>query len=292
MREDPQWTTFLQWALPQLHLRWPGFRKVRTQVRKRVQRRIRSLHLAGPGAYRRFLLAHPEEWLLLDTLCRITISRFYRDRGVQELLADRIIPGLANRARQTGNAHLRIWSAGCSSGEEPYTLVLLWAMQLQQRYPDIRFQVLATDIDAQLLNRARTACYPFSSLKALPAAWRESAFSSVNGHYCLQPAYKDPVLFVEHDIRDPLPATNMHLILCRNLVYTYFETELQREITQRLLAALQPGGLLVLGSHEVLPGDDCGFLPWSRRQGIYIKPGDVIMQSGNGMSGPVDHSGQ
>ncbi len=271
MTEDLQWTTFLQWALPQLHMRWSGFRKVRTQVCKRVHRRLQSLQLAGLDDYRDYLQHHPEELRVLDTLCRITISRFYRDQGVFRLLAERIIPGLAEQVRREGHSRLDIWSAGCGSGEEPYSLAILWALQLQQRFPDITLRILATDVDPQLLNRARTACYPFSSLKELPASLRASTFTESAGRYCLQSQFKRPVLFVEHDVRSPLPSVNLQLILCRNLVYTYYSEDLQREITQRLADALQPGGLLVVGSHETLPGDVPGFVPLSYNRGIYKK---------------------
>ena len=271
MTADTQWTVFLQWALPQLRMRWPGFRKVRTQVQKRIHKRLQALQLADLDAYRHYLLAHPEEWRVLDTLCRITISCFYRDRGIYGLLAEGIIPGLVEQARRDGNRQLRIWSAGCGSGEEPYSLAILWSMQLQQRDPDITLQVLATDADPQLLQRARAACYPFSSLKDLPMAWRESAFAASAGRYCLKAVFKRPVLFVEHDVRGPVPATALSLILCRNLVYTYYETDLQREITQRLGDALQPGGLLVLGSHEALPDGVPGFVPLPYKKGIYKK---------------------
>ena len=145
-------------------------------------------------------------------------------------------------------------------------------LQLQQRCPDIRLRILATDIDPQLLNRARIACYPFSSLKDLPAAWRESAFAVSSGRYCVQTLFKRPVLFVEHDVRGPLPVTALQLILCRNLVYTYYDEDLQCEITQRLVNALQPGGLLVVGSHETLPGDVPGFMSLSCDRAIYKKP--------------------
>jgi chemotaxis protein methyltransferase CheR len=147
MTEDPLWTAFLQWALPQLRMRWSGFRKVRTQVRKRVHRRLQSLQLVGPDDYRDYLQQYPEEWRVLDTLCRITISRFCRDKGIYGLLADRIIPGLVEKIRREGNRRLHIWSAGCGSGEEPYSLAIQWAMQLQQRCPDITLRILATDID-------------------------------------------------------------------------------------------------------------------------------------------------
>lgn len=271
MTKDAQWIIFLQWALPQLRMRWSGFRKVRSQVCKRVHKRLQSLQLAGLDDYHDYLQHHPEEWRVLDTLCRITISRFYRDKGIYGLLAERIIPGLVEQVRREGNRRLDIWSAGCGSGEEPYSLAILWAVQLQQRFPDITLRILATDVDPQLLNRARTACYPLSSLKELPAALRESAFTASDGRYCLQSAIKRPVLFVEHDIRGPVPATALQLILCRNLVYTYFNEGLQREITQRLVDTLQPGGLFVVGSHETLPGDVPGFVPLSYSRGIYKK---------------------
>ena len=150
-------------------------------MRKRVHKRLQSLQLAGLNDYRDYLQQHLEEWRVLDTLCRITISRFYRDKGIYGLLADWIIPGLVEQIRREGRSQLHIWSAGCGSGEEPYSLAILWVLQLQQRCPDIRLRILATDIDPQLLNRARIACYPFSSLKDLPAAWRESAFAVSSG---------------------------------------------------------------------------------------------------------------
>jgi chemotaxis protein methyltransferase CheR len=271
MTANPQWIDFLQWALPQLRMRWPGFRKVRTQVQKRIHRRLQALELADLAAYRDYLVANPGEWRVLDTLCRITISRFYRDRGTHEQLSAQVIPQLAQQLQRDGGRQLRIWSAGCSSGEEPYSLAILWVRQFQHAYPDITPQILATDADPQLLQRARVACYPYSSLKDLPADWRESAFDARAGRYCLKAEYKCQVLFAVHDVRGPVPATALSLILCRNLVYTYFETALQREITQRLGQALLPGGFLVLGSHEALPGEFRGFTPLSGNRAIYQK---------------------
>jgi chemotaxis protein methyltransferase CheR len=268
---DPDWITFLKWALPQLRMRWAGFRKVRGQVQKRVNGRLQALDLAGPWAYRDYLRQHPGEWLVLDTLCHITISRFYRDQGVYALLAGQIMPDLAQQATRDRQAQLRIWSAGCASGEEPYSLSILWTLQLEQRFPDVTLTILASDVDRHLLGRARKACYPCSSLRDLPPAWRDAAFTESAGDYCLQTAFMRPVLLVEHDVRTPAPATSLHLILCRNLVYTYYERDLQLEITTRLHAALRPGGVLVLGSHETLPVGVTGFTPLPDRHWIYTK---------------------
>lgn len=105
---------FLQWALPQLSLSWSGFHRVRSQVCKRIHRRIDSLGLADFDAYRDHLKGHSQEWALLDRFCRITISRFYRDRNVFGVLGERILPQLAQAAARE-KRDLACWSAGCAS---------------------------------------------------------------------------------------------------------------------------------------------------------------------------------
>lgn len=252
-------------------MRWAGFRKVRGQVQKRLYKRLQHLGLADPAAYRDYLRHHPGEWRVLDSLCRISISRFYRDRGIYDLLARQILPELAEQACQDKPAQLRIWSVGSASGEEPYSLAILWRLQLQQRFPGLSLLILATDTDRHLLARSRKACYPRSSLKDLPPTWLTAAFIESAEDYCLQRAFRQPVLFVEHDVRTPVPATSLHLILCRNLVYTYYQEDLQKEITARLHAALRPGGILVLGSHERLPPGVGGLTPLAYGSWIYKK---------------------
>jgi chemotaxis protein methyltransferase CheR len=91
---DQECVEFLQWALPRMQMRWSGFRKVRRQVCRRIQRRMQVLEKDVQG-YREFLEAEPEEWDVLDALCRITISRFYRDRAVFAYLQTTVLPALA-----------------------------------------------------------------------------------------------------------------------------------------------------------------------------------------------------
>ncbi len=232
---------------------------------------MRSLQIYNLDVYRVYLQHHPGEWRVLDTLCRITISRFCRDRALYAILAQQILPSIAGQVRCKGENNLRLWCAGCASGEEPYSLILLWKMQLQKTNPDINLQILATDVDSHLLQRARRACYPFSGLKELPEPWRNIAFADFEGVYCLRAEFKAPVLFVEHDIRAPFPASSLHLILCRNLIYTYFDINLQRELTQRFQKSLLPGGMLVLGAHEALPDSVAGFVPVAGEKGLYIR---------------------
>lgn len=260
---------FLQWALPQLHMRWPGFRKVRRQVCKRVDRRIRELGLTDVTDYRSWLEEHTDEWAHLETLCQITISRFYRDRAVFDILAKQVLPILAGAACQRGEGVLRIWSAGCGSGEEPYTLALIWCYELQSHFPGMDIDIVATDVDPHILRRALAGRYAFGSLKELPACWRDRAFARDDDAYCLKPEFRRGVQFVEQDIREEQPEGCFDLVLCRNLVFTYFAEDRQREILKRIVDTMHDGAVLVLGEHERLPDTEYRLSAWFENRAIY-----------------------
>ena len=117
----------------------------------------RELGLADLVAYRAYLEEHPGEWALLDSMTRITISRFCRDRGVFGFLEQEVLPMLAAEAVACDSGTLEVWSAGCASGEEPYTVALIWQLELTQRFSDFSIQILATDLDQTMLTRARRA---------------------------------------------------------------------------------------------------------------------------------------
>jgi chemotaxis protein methyltransferase CheR len=261
----------LQWALPQLALSWPGFRQVRRQVCKRISRRMADLGLPDVAAYRARLEADPAEWAVLDTYCWISVSRFYRDRGVFEDLADRILPELARAAIARERRALRAWSAGCASGEEPYSLRLAWDLAVAPALPDADLHIVATDANPRLLERARRALYAASALKELPGAWRSSAFDGLDGSYRLRKEFRRDVRFRQQDIRKAMPAGPFDLILCRNLAFTYFEPHLQLAILGRLMRRLVPGGALLIGSHESLP-EPAPVLRSTGTSGLYRAP--------------------
>jgi len=250
---DGDCVAFLQWALPRMNMRWSGFRRVRRQVCRRIQKRIAQLGLPNVDAYRSYLTAHPEEWPILDQCCLVTISRFYRDRGVFDRLFRDVLPEMARLSLDAEEKMVSCWSAGCASGEEAYTLVIGWEMLWHRHFPGLVFGVRATDTDPDLLDRARRGCYTAGSLKELPETWRNSAFEKKGNQWRLKAEYQKPVAFRREDIRKTMPAGPFHLILCRNLVFTYFETRLQQEILNQLMQRLAPGGVLVIGCHETLP---------------------------------------
>jgi chemotaxis protein methyltransferase CheR len=267
----PSCAEFLVWALPRLGLSWQGFRRVHRQVCRRVGHRVQELRLPDLAVYRHYLEAHPEEWVVLDAFCRIPISRLLRDRDVFECLGREVLPSLAQAARARGAAELRCWSAGCASGEEPYSLSILWRREIATSFPELALRLVATDVDEHLLDRARRARYARSSLREVPSRWIEAAFRHGAGWFEVKPEYQEGIEFIRQDIRESLPDGLFDLILCRNVVFTYFDVDLQIRTAARLLSVLRPRGGLVIGLKENLPEGLEGLEPWVPKLRIYRK---------------------
>lgn len=243
----------LQWALPRMGLRWDGFRNVRGQVCKRIGRRIAALGLEGVAGYRERLESDVREWSELDALCRVTISRFYRDRGVFELLAAEVLPELAARARERGASAFRALSLGSGGGEELYTLSLLWGARIAPRFPSLPLAIIGIDADPEQVERARVASYPGGALAELPQELRELGFERSGAAWRVREELRSGVEIRCGDVRAELPEGPFDVVLCRNLVFTYFGPELQRELLSRIERSLVPHGVLVLGKRERLP---------------------------------------
>jgi chemotaxis protein methyltransferase CheR len=258
--DDDRCVEFLQWALPRLGLRWAGFRKVRRQVCRRVARRVAALDLEGGlPDYRAYLETHPEEWAVLETLTPVTISRFARDRAIFDTLTRTVVPVLERAARADGRERLVAWSAGCASGEEAYTLALMWPSM----------DVLATDVHPAVLERARRAAYPDSSLRELTPRERSTAFVRRDDEHVVRREHAARVTVAHHDLRDPPPRRPFDLVLCRNAAFTYFAPEQQRAVLAHMAAALRPGGALVVGLHEALPEPATPFAPWPGTRAVH-----------------------
>jgi chemotaxis protein methyltransferase CheR len=266
--DDEACVAFLKWCLPRLGLRWSGYRKVRGVVRKRLARRLAELGSADLAGYRAILDREPGEWARLDAMCRIPISRFHRDRAVFAAIGRELLPAAAAAAAEGGGATVRCWSAGCASGEEPYTLALLWRLDVALAWPDVDLRLIATDADETMLARAEAACYGRSSLRELPQRWLERAFVRAGPLLRLRREYREAVQFAQQDIRAVMPDGPFDLILCRNLAFTYFDELLQHRILRQLRERLRPGGSLVLGMHEGPPSEPGR--PTGARKGLPI----------------------
>jgi chemotaxis protein methyltransferase CheR len=221
--------------------------------------------------FQSYLTTHSAEWSELEKLCRISISRFYRDKKVFEGLERDVLPHLAQRTKEKQENTIRCWSIGCAAGEEPFTLAILWNLVLSSQFPALGLRILATDADPYAIERAQKACYPASSLKDLPDDWRGKAFVQSREGFCLKEEFRVPVTFQEEDVRLTVPESRFHLILCRYLVFTYFDEKLQMNTLNTIVKKLLPGGVLVIGKTESLPKGAFGVEPWRGDLRIFRK---------------------
>lgn len=241
-------------------------------LRRRVAVRMRARGCTEFAAYAQLLHRDPTEYeRLLDTLT-INVTRLYRDADVWNTVADEVLPALWPVASDG----MSVWSAGCSSGEELYTLAALIHRHAERtgtvkRLRDVA--VLGTDIDAASLRAARAGQYAEAAFREMPPALRDRYFSGV-GTRTAVPEIQALVRVERRDLlMDPPPSIRFDLISCRNLLI-YIDREGQEQIFRRFHAALAPHGLLILGKVETMLGPTRSlFAPVHPRQRIYRKVG-------------------
>jgi chemotaxis protein methyltransferase CheR len=231
-----------------------------------VKHRISALGLGGFASYRQRLEADPQEWRILDQCCHITISRFFRDRAVFECLSHSILPAIAERARSEWR-QARCWSAGCASGEEPYSVRLLW--NLAVRGAPEALSIVATDVDGALLARARDGCYGPTCLREVPPELMSLAFARAGLRFCVRPQHREGVKFLKQDLRSEAPSGPFDLILCRNIAFTYFVPALREKTLAIIADRLGPKGFLVVGTHEEV--DDVRFVSGPGMPHVFTK---------------------
>lgn len=247
---------FLQAACRGRDLDW---RKYRRASRRKVLDRIYALGLKGYGEYLRYLETHPQEAAELPNLLRVTVSRFFRERKRWQELAERVFPQLI---ASTASRDLHALSLGSCGGEEPYSLALLWIEYVQPRFPGHTLTISGAEVDSASLARAEEASYQARTLREVPDGIRERWFRKEGGAYRLDPRIKDMVRFEKLDLlKDPLPSGE-DLLLCRYLVFTYFKGQRAVRLCRALHEALNPEGILMIGTKEGLgPGTEELFEP-------------------------------
>jgi chemotaxis protein methyltransferase CheR len=265
--EPMDFDQFLQEACPPLDLEWRKYR--RRAARHRVEERMGELGLADFASYLERLRTDPGEAAGLAERMRITVTRFFRERQRWEMLRQTVLPRLL-REKIPGEP-LRIWSAGCCGGEEPYTLALLWLEHFRDRHPGRPLEILGTDVDHASLERARRAVYGKGSLREIPEPLLHRYFQRENHLWRLDERVKTVVKLVEADLIYSPPPREMDLVCCRYLVFTYYRGRRRFEAARRLGQALRPGGALMIGRKEALGPAAEIFRPWPGAEGFYGK---------------------
>ena len=232
------------------------------QMKRRIDALITKHKLAS---YSEFIRAIKQDKALFDEFVNyltINVSEFYRNPDQWELLEKEILPSLFEKFGK----NLKIWSAACSTGDEPYSLVML----LSKYMPLNRIKIIATDIDKQVLAKAKLGLYNVKSLKALPDEFVKKYFREINEKtYQISDEIKACVEFREHNLlRDEYPSS-CDLIICRN-VLIYFTEEAKNEIYHKFNRALKKDGFLFVGSTEqIINPKVFGFT--SYRSFFYVK---------------------
>ncbi len=227
------------------------FRPYKTStILRRIGRRMTVTHCKTMNDYLEYLRVHPEEVGELVKAFLINVTQFFRDMDAYTYLKNEIVPRLIEQARSRDRV-LRFWTAGCSTGEEPYSLAMLLTEALSGELPDWNIKVFATDVDGSAITFARRGIYSENLLKGVPDEYRERFFERVDQGYRIEKSLRQMVIFGQQDLSRSAPFPRIDLVLCCN-VLIYFTPELQDYVLNQFAFSLGNDGFLFLGKAETV----------------------------------------
>ena len=256
---------FVQFLAEERDLDLRGYKP--TTLERRLRKRMNEVKAADYERYIEYIQSNPDETnLLLDTVL-INVTEFFRDPAAWDVISADILPYLLKKLR-TGDT-FRAWVAGCSTGEEVYSLAIALAEYFGPRLPEFDIKIYATDVDEAALNIARRAEYAPERLRRVRPEWRHKYFSQ-SAAPRLSREVRRMCIFGRSDLAQDAPISHVQLVLCRN-VLIYFDAMMQKQILSRLHYALDPGGILFLGKSESKLSNSPLFKPVDPRWRIFRK---------------------
>ncbi len=232
-----------------------GYRN--TMLERRIQKRIFASKCEDIDEYHEYLKIHSDELDMLIDVFTINVSRFFRNSLPWEYIRKIMIPDLFYTKSTHSDTNIRIWSAGCSFGEEAYSSAIIFNELFLQEKTSYTLNIFATDIDKKALKRANQGIYSFDSVKKVKYGIYKKYFTRENDKYILAPEIKKMVQFSFYDLLDKkhsAPPDSIYggfdIVFCRN-VLIYFNLDYQKIIFNKLYNSLNPNGYLVLGEAEV-----------------------------------------
>lgn len=211
------------------------------QMRRRIDTLISKNHISGYSKFIEEIKTNTKLFEEFVTYLTINVSEFYRNPEQWKVLEEQLVPELISKF----GTNLTIWSAACSTGDEPYSLVMAFSKHL----PLNKIKIIATDLDKQVLQRAKIGLYTERSLAAVPKDLKDKYFTKIGASFQLNKEIMDRVEFKEHNLLLDKYPTNCHLIVCRN-VLIYFTDEAKDEVFINFNKALVKNGILFIGSTE------------------------------------------
>jgi two-component system, chemotaxis family, CheB/CheR fusion protein len=239
----------------------------RPTLMRRFAQRMQAAGVKDFPDYRRYLEAEPREFAELFNTILINVTGFFRDAPTWEFVADDVIPRILEQA---GDAHeVRVWSAGCSSGEEPFTIAMLLAEALGIDAFRERAKIYATDVDDDALRQARGAVFAPNRVEDVPESLRERYFQSHDGQFIMRSEIRRAVIFGRNDLLQDPPISHVDLVLSRNTLM-YFGPIAQARILANFNFALNRNGFLVLGKAEALGTHNGLFQPYDLKRRVFV----------------------
>lgn len=246
---------------------WAGYRRVRKGVKRRLSHHMQRTGCRNMGDYIEAIEADPEVRLQFECLMTVSISRFFRDRGLWQSLDGGVLPILAKAEKV-----VTVWSAGCASGEEAYSFKILWEDRRRTHAPLPDLSILATDLCPHYLERARDGVYSPSSMREIPEAVRPAFFErTAGGRYALKSWIKEGIEWKVHDLVSDPPGTAFDLTFLRNNVLTYYKDEVRIPAVTKVVDHMAPGGFLIVGRQERMPMEPAGLKRWGDSATIFQK---------------------
>jgi two-component system, chemotaxis family, CheB/CheR fusion protein len=241
----------------------------RSSLQRRILRRVKAVGLDDDlRNYREYLAEHPDELALLFDTIFINVTSFFRDPEAWTYLAQEVVPQIARR--KAPQSPIRVWSAGCASGEEPFSVAMLLAEAIGIEEYTRRVKIYATDWDEAALVQARRARYDVPALENVPDDLRQKYFQMEDSSAVLHNSLRRAVIFGQHDLVEDAPISRIDLLLCRNTIM-YFNVETQARVLSRLHFALEDDGFLFLGRAELLLSHGRAFHPVELRHRVFAK---------------------
>jgi len=240
----------------------------RATLMRRVQKRMDQVGQKSVAAYHDYLQLHDDEFVQLFNTILINVTGYFRDPTAWEFVAGEIIPRVLSG--KGSSEPVRVWSAGCASGEEAYTAAMLMAEAVGMEAFKERVKLYATDVDEEALTRARQGNVDSDDLDAIPAPLREKYVDQANGRAIFRGDLRRSVIFGRHDLLQDAPISRVDLLICRNCLM-YFEAETQGRILARFHYALSEKGFMFLGKAEMLLTRDSIFRPVELKHRVFTK---------------------
>lgn len=240
----------------------------RASLVRRLLRQMQSYQIETYRDYLDYLEVHPDEFSQLFNTILINVTDFFRDDVAWSYLQTDVLPQLLEA--KAARLPIRVWSAGCASGEEAYTLAMILAKRLGIQAFCEQVKIYATDVDEEALSQARQATYSSKEIQAVPEDFRTQFFEPAGEQYVFDPELRRSVIFGRHDLLQDAPISRLDLLVCRNTLM-YFNAETQAQVLKRFHFALNPTGILFLGKAEMLLTHTNLFTPISLQHRIFCR---------------------